>query len=237
MMLTQFERLISERNVCPKYQPIVDIATLGVQGYEVLGRSTLFGLSSPKVMFELAARLDVEPQLSDMLRMEGVVRSKPAGAPHLFVNTHPSELKAELLTPSLVALRAAAPAQQITIEIHESAATSPDELQVIRATLHDLNMRLAYDDFGAGQARLQEIAAVPPDYLKFDMSLIRGIDSAPASRQHLLRSLVEMARSLGIVALAEGVETESEHLACRQLGFELAQGFYYGKPADLPLRS
>lgn len=234
LMLTQFERLISERNVAPKYQPIVDIATLEVIGYEALGRSKLFGLTSPKIMFDLAARLDMEPHLSDMFRLEAVKQSQAAGAPHLFVNTHPKELGGSFLATSLATLRATAPAQQITVEIHESAATSPSQLLQIRATLRGLNMRLAYDDFGTGQARLQEIAMVPPDYLKFDMSMIRGLDRATASQQHLVRSLVEMARSLGIRVLAEGIETAGEHEACLQLGFELAQGFFYGKPADLP---
>ena len=76
---------------------------------------------------------------------------------------------------------------------------------------------------------------VPPDYLKFDMSLIRGVNLASIGRQHMLRSLVEMSRSLGIRTLAEGVETEDEHVACQQLGFEYGQGFFYGKPADLTI--
>jgi EAL domain-containing protein (putative c-di-GMP-specific phosphodiesterase class I) len=95
-------------------------------------------------------------------------------------------------------------------------------------------MQLAYDDFGTGQARLQDIVVVPPDFLKFDMSMIRGLDLATAGQQRLVRSLVEMARSLGIRVLAEGIETAGEHEACQQLGFELAQGFFYGKPARLP---
>ena len=68
-------------------------------------------------------------------------------------------------------------------------------------------MGIAYDDFGAGQARLLELAEVPPHYLKFDMSFVRGIDTAPASRQRLLTSLVSVARDLLVYTVAEGVET------------------------------
>jgi EAL domain-containing protein (putative c-di-GMP-specific phosphodiesterase class I) len=96
--------------------------------------------------------------------------------------------------------------------------------------LDDLDMRLAYDDFGAGQARLIELVEVPPHVLKFDLSLTQQIDKAPAQRQHMLASLVHMVSDLGIQPLAEGMETASEAATCVQLGFELNQGFYYGQP-------
>jgi FOG: EAL domain len=104
-------------------------------------------------------------------------------------------------------------------------------MQTLRDTLQELDMGLAYDDFGAGQARLAELADVPPDYLKFDIGLIRNIHLATPDRQRMLASLVRMVRELGTAALAEGVETADEHRVCQELGFELGQGFYYGKPA------
>jgi EAL domain-containing protein (putative c-di-GMP-specific phosphodiesterase class I) len=90
---------------------------------------------------------------------------------------------------------------------------------------------LAYDDFGAGQARLVELVEVPPDYLKFDLKLVHCIDHATNERQRMLASLVQMVRELGIAALAEGVETSEEHEICRQMGFQYAQGFFFGRPA------
>ena len=94
-----------------------------------------------------------------------------------------------------------------------------------------MKIGLAYDDFGAGQSRLNELAQCPPDYLKFDMSLMRGIDAASPQRQRLLATLVKMVRDLGIHSVAEGVETPAEADACRQMGFDLGQGFFYGRPA------
>ena len=70
-----------------------------------------------------------------------------------------------------------------------------------------------------------------PDYIKFDMGLIRGIDQASARALSMLETLVKMVVDLGIVALAEGIETASEGAVCLQIGFQLAQGFHYGKPA------
>ena len=65
------------------------------------------------------------------------------------------------------------------------------------------------------------------------MSLVRGIDAAPPQRQQILASLVQMVHDLGILSLAEGVETEAEGETCRQMGFDLAQGFFYGRPAPV----
>ncbi len=92
-------------------------------------------------------------------------------------------------------------------------------------------MRLAYDHFGMGQTRRSELAAVRPDYVKFDMHLIREIDVASTSQRALLANFVQMVRDLGIVPVAMGVESESEHACCRDVGFELGQGFFYGKPS------
>jgi EAL domain-containing protein (putative c-di-GMP-specific phosphodiesterase class I) len=91
-------------------------------------------------------------------------------------------------------------------------------------------MQLAYDDFGAGHSRINELIEVPPDYLKFDETLIRDIDRAPAAKRKLLRALVHLCRESGIQTIAEGVETEREAQSLRELGFDLAQGYRYGKP-------
>jgi EAL domain-containing protein (putative c-di-GMP-specific phosphodiesterase class I) len=128
-------------------------------------------------------------------------------------------------------LRAENPDIKITIEIHEAAVTDRASMLHFRKILQEIGMKLSYDDFGAGQGRLLELGEVPPDVLKFDMQLIRGIDTASAKRQELLATLVRMARDLGATPLTEGVETANEHQTCQQLGFELGQGFYYGRPA------
>ena len=112
----------------------------------------------------------------------------------------------------------------------------PGDLEAVdrlRTQLNRSGVGLAYDDFGAGQARLLELAEVPPHYLKFDMSFIRDIDSAPLSRQRLLTSLVSVARDLLVYTVAEGVETAGEADVCMRLGFTHAQGFFFGKPRPI----
>ena len=72
---------------------------------------------------------------------------------------------------------------------------------------------------------------VPPDFLKFDIGLVRNIQNATAERQKMLGSLVQMVKELGIAALAEGIELPEEHEVCSEIGFEYAQGYLYGRPA------
>ena len=232
LALIQFDKLIAERAVLPHFQPIVEMAKQTTVGFEVLGRSPLFGLGTPHAMFSAAAVLDLEAELSRMLRIEGIFSaSELPGAPLLFVNTHPAELLEQgLLEFSLRELRDAAPQAQIVLEIHEAAATSVQQMRELRCCLNDLGMKLAYDDFGAGQARLVELGEAPPDYLKFDIQLIRDIDQA-SDRQRMVASFVRIAADLGIYSLAEGIETAAEHHTCCELGFNYGQGFCYGIPA------
>ncbi len=234
LALVQFDRLMENRLVTPFYQPIVDIFSGRALGYEVLARSRVFGMESCAAMFNAAARLNMEVELSRMLRWEGVREglNLPRES-YLFVNTHPLEIAREGLVDSMAQVRQLSQDAKIILEIHEAAVTDPDEMRELRARLHELNIGVAYDDFGAGQTRLGELVEAPPDYLKFDMSMIRRIDQAPAERQRMLGSLVKMVRELGIAPLAEGIETEAEAATCRELGFSTAQGFYFGAPAPL----
>ncbi|MFT5523681.1 MAG: EAL domain-containing protein (putative c-di-GMP-specific phosphodiesterase class I) [Pirellulaceae bacterium] len=235
LSLVQFDKLMADRAVIPFFQPIVRLDTQTAIGYEVLGRSRMFGLQEPKAMFNAAALLNLESDLSRLFRMEGMTAALDfEGTPNIFLNTHPKELiEDEVLKSSLRELRESYPEQKITLEIHEAAITSPLQMQNIREELTDLDIQLAYDDYGAGQARLVELVEVPPDYLKFDIALIRGIQHASEKRQRMLESLVTMVAELGIIPLAEGIEEFEEHEVCSKIGFQLAQGYYYGRPAPI----
>jgi EAL domain-containing protein (putative c-di-GMP-specific phosphodiesterase class I) len=230
--LLLFDRLINERSVIPHFQPIVTIDRLHTRGYELLARSALEGLSTPAMMFGAAARLGQQAALSELLREEGIKKVYTSKGPacEYFLNTHPCEVINDRLVESLTALRASFPDIPIVIEIHEAAVTAPVAIQCFRTVLRNLNMRLCYDDFGSGQGRLLELGEVPPDVLKFDMQLIRDIDQASATRQEMLATMVRLAIDLGTTPLAEGVETEAEHATCAQMGFQLAQGYLYGRP-------
>ncbi|XZE55271.1 EAL domain-containing protein [Planctomycetaceae bacterium SH139] len=236
LALVQFDRLMSQRLVVPHFQPLVKLSTHEQIGYEVLGRGRVFGLESVGAMFQAAEQLSLEVELSRLLRWEGIRVGREIGhGCRLFINTHPKEMVGPGLVSSLAKLRELAGPQQMVLEIHEAAVTNPSMMQELCSRLKDLDIELAYDDFGAGQARLAELIEARPDYVKFDISLIRQIDKADAHRVKMIETLVRMVRDLDIVALAEGIETEAEAQACHQLGFDLAQGFYFGRPAPASL--
>jgi EAL domain-containing protein (putative c-di-GMP-specific phosphodiesterase class I) len=232
LALVQFDRLMEKRLVTPFFQPIVSMDGSRIEGYEVLARSRMFGLESSAALFGTAAKLNMEVELSQMLRWEGIREGMTLpNRSRIYVNTHPLELGNSQLIESMVQVRQLTPDHPITLEIHESAITSSTEMYELRNRLRDLDIQIAYDDFGAGQNRLSELCNAAPDVLKFDMGLIRDIDKAPPERIKVLGSLVKIVLDLGVQPLAEGIENEREAQVCCELGFTLAQGYHFGRPA------
>ncbi len=231
----QFSTLLSRPGVQPHYQPILHLPTRQCLGYEVLSRSHFIGLETPAKMFRVAAQRTSEGELSRICRLEGLRCAEILGKDaQYFLNTHPAELNRSELIESLYQLREEYPDLHVVLEVHESGATSLEYLRLLKETLQELKMGLAYDDFGAGQARLMELIEVPPDVLKFDVKLVQGLPTASESRRSTVASLIRIVRDLDVVPLAEGIETEEEAAICEELGFELAQGYLFGKgePAE-----
>ena len=104
---------------------------------------------------------------------------------------------------------------------------------MLNNALQRMAIGLAYDDFGAGQARLLELLNTPPYAVKFDISLIRDLDKLPRSRQEMIGLLVEVVKKGHTRALAEGVSHPGELAICRKLNFDLIQGYACGRPATL----
>jgi EAL domain-containing protein (putative c-di-GMP-specific phosphodiesterase class I) len=235
LALVQFDRMMSERLVRPHFQIIVEMFTGNAIGHEILGRGSVFGLESVAAMFQAAQQLNLEVELSHLLRWEGIrVGRDLPGRPRLFVNTHPKEIEnPEQLIESLAKVREMSGNTGLVLEIHEASVTNRDIMREVSAGVKELNIELAFDDFGSGQARLAELIESRPDYVKFDISLIHSIDHADEPRRRMLESLVHMVRDLNIRALAEGIETSAEAETCMDIGFDLAQGYFYGRPAPV----
>ncbi|HSD66280.1 MAG TPA: EAL domain-containing protein [Vicinamibacteria bacterium] len=230
-------RLIEQGAVMMLFQPIVTLSSGRVAAYEALGRGLLEGLpESPVELFDLAGAVgpDAQSGLSQLFRRKAVelVRDRPE-PPVLFLNTHPVELEMPGLLESLEELRTFAPQVDLVLEIHESALAQPDYISWLRGRLLEINVGLAYDDFGQSQRGLFELAEAPPHYLKFDRRFVTGLHEAPTSRQRLVASLVAAARELLVKTVAEGVETADEAAACLRAGFTHAQGYHYGRPGPV----
>jgi EAL domain-containing protein (putative c-di-GMP-specific phosphodiesterase class I) len=228
----EFLELLDQQLVTVALQPIVSFEGRKTVAYEVLGRGKHPDLGpSPVRLFELAALLDKEVALSQAFRLAaaGAAASMP-GQVKLFMNTHPREMFTEDLYSSLQTLQSVAPNMTVVLEVHETAVAEVNNMKHMAQRLKDMGIEIAFDDFGAGQSRLNEMAEVPPQVVKFDMSLIRDIDQASPKKQQMLAQLVTMVHSMGSISLAEGVETEAEAACCQAMGFQLCQGYLTGKP-------
>ena len=233
--LSALQTILNEKAVYAQYQPIVDVHG-ELYGYEALGRGSRKGLpSSPYELFRIAESMEGKArELSELMRFRGVEGvAGSAHCPRLFVNTHPEELlDLSTLLKDLENIRKTAPKMPVTLEIHEDGIANIEAMKVFAEALGELNFELAFDDFGAGQSRLSELADIKVHYVKFDIALIRGLPQAPQAKKMLVASLCDMTRAMGVNVLAEGVETEEELKLCREMNFDLIQGYYFGKPGD-----
>ena len=224
--------MLKKNLVTTAYQPIVSFNHRTLVAYEVLGRGKHPALpQAPIRLLELSAMLGKEIALSESFRMAGAQAAVLLpGKVRLFMNTHPKEMFTEQLYQSLQRILEVAPNMELIIEVHETAVAEVAKMKILAQRLKDMGIMFAYDDFGAGQARLNELAEVPPHVVKFDMSLIRNIDLASAKKQQMILGLVKIVLDIGSIALAEGVETEGEADFCRSAGFQLCQGYLTGRP-------
>lgn len=211
------------------FHPIVDPKKQTIFGYEALLRSSEPALPHPGAVLEAAERLGQLDTLGRIIRdrasSEFVAEQR---SELLFVNLHVTDLlDPHLLSPSSSLSQTA---KSVVLEITErSSLDHVTDLRSRIATLRELGFRIAVDDLGAGYAGLSTFALLEPEYVKLDMSLIRGID-VKVTQQKIVRSLTSLCREMGIRVVAEGVETRSERDALIDLDCDLLQGFLFAKP-------
>lgn len=224
--------MIDRSQVQVVFQLIVKLDDSTLPAFEVLGRGNHGSLpQSPGPLFEIAQSAGLAAQLSALFRRAGTAAAAGlAGSPCIFFNSHPDEVTEPGFIRSLAAMREQYPSLAFALEVHETTVTDPRSMVELRAALTALDIGLAFDDFGAGQSRLLELAESPPDYLKFDIHLIRDMHNAPASRQSMVQNLVSIVRDMGVHCLAEGIECTQELETCVQMGFEYGQGYLLGRP-------
>jgi EAL domain-containing protein (putative c-di-GMP-specific phosphodiesterase class I) len=215
------------------FQPVVSWGGLRVVAYEALVRSTEPTLARPDRLIGAAERAGRMPELGRRVRALVAARipSMPDGV-DVYINLHADELT----DPSLIAPDAPLRtfASRVVFEITERAALADHTLAGEQITaLRAIGYRVAVDDLGAGYASLAMLAALRPDVVKIDMSLVRGARQDP-TRQVLLRTLIQLGTQLGISTVAEGVETLDDLWAVIQAGGDRFQGYLFARPATIP---
>ncbi len=228
----EFDELIMGQGLSGAAQPIVDAHTRKIVGYEFLGRANHPQLpSTPIELFGLAETMGRELDLSVAFREFGFKNMAPRILDNLlFINAHPKETFNESFIASLELLHKTSRKLNIVVEIHESAVTDVVKLHALANRLAQLDIRFAYDDFGAGQARFLELADVPPHFVKFDRALIDGLHKASQRKRTVVSDLVQMVLEAGSVPIAEGVEHEEDARVCTDMGVPLIQGYLTGRP-------
>lgn len=227
-LMSTFNRALESLVV--HHQPIVSSASQRTIGYEVLMRPQEPSVPHPGAMLELAERVGRIDELGRRVRRlaaQSHVRGS-VGASLLFVNLHPAELADPELFDESSPLGSIA--SNVVLEITERSALS-DVAETRRRTqeLRRIGYQIAIDDLGAGYAGLSWFAALEPQIVKLDMSLIRDIDTSPV-RSRIVRRITGLCHELAMQVVAEGVETERELQSAIDLGCDLLQGYHLGKP-------
>ncbi|MCA9061319.1 MAG: EAL domain-containing protein, partial [Planctomycetaceae bacterium] len=205
-----------------------------IVGYEFLARSSFPGLESAGRIFQQATATRLEVELSCLCRDKALQYSTVIDAAiPVFLNTHPAESLLDVTVPHLRQLRNTWPERAIVLEIHEAAITEPELIRNVRQELREIDVRIAFDDFGKGQARIRELISSSADFVKFDADLIRDLDRLSSEQRLFFRTIIDGIRKEGVTTIAEGIETPSMAVTCREIGFDLLQGYLYSRPTML----
>jgi EAL domain-containing protein (putative c-di-GMP-specific phosphodiesterase class I) len=227
------QEMIEHESVETQYQPIVDLTTKEVIGYEALSRGRHPKLSeSPTVLLRLAEQCDLLTEVSQLFRRLAI-RSSRNLRPHsrVFLNVHAREVSNQSFLAALDGLeREVSGDHPVVFEIAEGSIADLATMASIKQALAERGFGLAYDDFGIGQSRLLELTDVPPHYLKLDISLTQGMQSN-RPRREMMGAVLRVVGSLGTRVIAEGIESADVADMCREIGCHLGQGFYFGRPA------
>ena len=125
------------------------------------------------------------------------------------------------------------PVGRLTVEVTETAVFGGGQAVQTLNELHDLGVRIALDDFGTGHSSLGLLQTVPVDVLKVDKSFVDNITMA-GRHAVLATALIQVSEGLGLTAVAEGVETAEQAAELHRMGYQLAQGYHFGKPVAEP---
>jgi EAL domain-containing protein (putative c-di-GMP-specific phosphodiesterase class I)/CheY-like chemotaxis protein len=220
----RIQDIISARRFTIHLQPIVRLNSGDVIAVEALTR--FLGEAGPEALFGEAATFGLGSAL-ERATIEAAIEAAGSLRPSvaLSVNVSADALQHDQALRGLLATGE----RRIIVELTEHERI--DDYDGVRAALAPLapRVKLAIDDAGSGFASLRHIFALRPDYVKFDIEWVRGIDQDPV-RRALVSGLVHFSTETGCELIAEGIETEGELATLRELGIRLGQGYLLGRP-------
>lgn len=236
----EIQQVIRDGGISVHYQPVVELETLEVMGYEALSRGPAGSLfESPAVLFELCEQAGIAPELDRLCRRLALDSAQGIGRGRkIFVNTRIANLadpdwRDPRIERSLSVLDLSP--SDLVVEIPQPGALDDVSLEQRVKDLRRRGFLFSIDDLGTGYSGIKTIERLEPDYLKVDISLVRRID-ANLLQQDLLRSILSIGRRIGASVIAEGVERSAELDVLRSHGTRYGQGFLFSAavPSILP---
>lgn len=237
-MTYNLKKIIIQRNISLLAQPIIDVATGDVRAWEILSRGpkgTL--LESPMTLFSVARQTGMLYELEMMVCEKALQQIKTTGfGKDIFINFTPLTIGNMKFPGDLKKLmqkyRGICP-RQLIFEV-----TERDSIEEIKHFAYNIKVlrlmgfRIAVDDTGAGYASLNTISEIMPDIIKIDRSVIENIDKNTV-KESMLKGLLLVAKEAGSLVVAEGIENEGEASVLTRNNVDLAQGYFYARPAPL----
>ena len=219
------------------YQPQISTKTQEIIGFEALLRwnHNEYGMVPPSVFIPIAEKTGlIKPiglwVIKTVCEQFKSFRNKENKEIRISINLSIEQLKDDniALQMSKILKETQTDAKNIQIEITESVAfdKEPYVLQRIKE-LKALGVSISIDDFGTGHSSLRRLKAFPIDLIKIDMEFVRGISSDSAKDKAIIKSIIQIAKNLGIKVLAEGVETEEQFDYLRKRKCDEIQGFFF----------
>jgi diguanylate cyclase (GGDEF)-like protein len=220
--------LALDEPIKPVYQPLVELSTGRLIGFEALSRFNSEEQRAPDAWFNQAARCGrgLALEIAAIKAALANAHNRPAGT-YLSLNFSPSALG----SPKLMAVLPRN-MSDIVVEVTEHELASEDgALEEGLAKMRARGARIAVDDAGAGYAGLNQVMRVQPDVIKLDRSLIEGVHSDSA-KSALVEFFVMFARRVGAAVCTEGIETLDELRTLINLGVTYGQGYLLGRPGE-----
>ncbi len=235
---TALRAAIGNRELVLHYQPLVDAQTRQTASVEALVRWShpQRGLLPPGIFLPQAERSDVihlltAAVLDDAVRQAATWHRAGRNVP-VAVNLAAPVLASDRFVVTIGELLAETglPPEALIVEVTESAVmTRPAESADRLRSLREIGVRVAIDDFGIGNTSLGLLTQLPLDELKLDRSFVTRIHRPPD--RVIVESVARMANGLGLTLVAEGVEDERTAQTLAELGFDLLQGYHFGRPS------
>lgn len=239
----EMRQALEQKEFCLYYQPIVDLKTGNLSGFESLirWRHPVRGMVSPGEFIPIAEENNLILPLGRWVLDESCRQMKAwqnvyPGAKDLMISVNLSGK--QFIQPDLVEQVAAALAESglapkhLKLEITESYLMENSELAVKAVNgLRDLGLQLSLDDFGTGYSSLSYLHSLPVSYLKIDRSFVnRMMDSNENSE--MVETIIRLAQNLKMKVIAEGIETSEQMAHLQTLNCQYGQGYFFSKPVE-----